>query len=200
MMGKGKRLFDLVTASSALALLSPIFVAIAVAIKLDDGGPVFFRQVRVGRHGRHFRIWKFRTMVTDAERRGVQLTVGVDPRVTRVGRWLRRSKFDEIPQFINVVTGEMSLVGPRPEVPRYVELSDPNARKVLELVPGLFHAAWLDFPDESNLLAQADDPERYYLRQLLPEKYRINLEYAATANVLSDVVLILRTICAIPKH
>jgi lipopolysaccharide/colanic/teichoic acid biosynthesis glycosyltransferase len=199
-MSKGKRLFDLVTASGALILLAPIFLVVAVAIKLDDRGPVFFRQVRVGRRGRHFRIWKFRTMVTDAERRGTQLTVGVDARVTRVGRWLRRSKFDEIPQFINVFTGEMSLVGPRPEVPRYVELSDPNARKILELVPGIFHAAWLDFPDEGNLLAEAEDPEHYYLRQLLPEKYRINLTYAANANVLSDVVLILRTICAIPRH
>jgi lipopolysaccharide/colanic/teichoic acid biosynthesis glycosyltransferase len=199
-MGKDKRLFDLVTASIALLLLGPIFVAVAVAIKLDDGGPVFFRQVRVGHRGKHFRIWKFRTMITDAERRGTQLTVGVDPRVTRVGQWLRRLKFDEIPQFINVVTGEMSLVGPRPEVPRYVELSDPDARKILELVPGMFHAAWLDFPDEGDLLAYAEDPEHYYLRQLLPEKYRINLTYAANANVLSDVVLILRTICAIPKH
>jgi lipopolysaccharide/colanic/teichoic acid biosynthesis glycosyltransferase len=198
MMGKGKRLFDLVIASGALMLLSPVFAAIAVAIKLDEGGPVFFRQVRVGRNGRHFRIWKFRTMVTDAERRGPQLTMGVDPRVTRVGAWLRRAKFDEIPQFINVLTGEMSLVGPRPEVPRYVELSDPNARKILELVPGIFHAAWLYYPDEGDLLAKADDPERYYLQDLLPEKYRINLEYEAHANVFTDAVLIIRTLFAIP--
>jgi lipopolysaccharide/colanic/teichoic acid biosynthesis glycosyltransferase len=198
MMGKGKRLFDLVTASGALVLFSPLFAAIAAAIKLDDGGPVFFRQVRVGRQGGHFRIWKFRTMVADAERRGRQLTTSVDPRVTRVGRWLRRSKLDEIPQFINVVTGDMSLVGPRPEVPRYVELSDPDALRILELVPGIFHAAWLEFPNEADLLARADDPECYYLRKLLPEKYRINLEYAATTNVLRDIGLILRTLCAIP--
>jgi lipopolysaccharide/colanic/teichoic acid biosynthesis glycosyltransferase len=200
MMRKGKRLFDLVTAAGALVLLSPIFVAVAVAIKLDDRGPVFFRQVRVGRQGRYFRIWKFRTMVSDAERRGPQLTTGADSRVTRVGQWLRRSKFDEIPQFINVVTGEMSLVGPRPEVPRYVELSDPDARKILDLVPGIFHAAWLDYPDEGDLLAGADDPERYYMQELLPEKYRINLEYAAHAKLFSDVVLILRTLFAIPRH
>ena len=200
MMSKGKRLVDLVIASGALMLLSPLFAAVAAAIKLDDGGPVFFRQVRVGRQGRQFRIWKFRTMVADAERRGTQLTMSVDPRVTRVGRWLRGSKLDEIPQFLNVVTGEMSLVGPRPEVPRYVELSDPDARRILKLTPGIFHAAWLEFPDESDLLARAADPEHYYLRELLPEKYRVNLEYAATANVLRDLGLIVRTLCKIPKR
>ena len=200
MMSKDKRLFDLIIASGALVLLTPIFAAVAAAIKLDDRGPVFFRQVRVGRQGRRFRIWKFRTMVADAERRGTQLTMSVDPRVTRVGRWLRGSKLDEIPQFLNVVTGEMSLVGPRPEVPRYVELSDPDARRILELTPGIFHAAWLEFPDESDLLARAADPEHYYLRELLPEKYRVNLEYAATANVLRDLGLIVRTLCKIPKR
>jgi lipopolysaccharide/colanic/teichoic acid biosynthesis glycosyltransferase len=196
----GKRCFDLITASVALLLLTPVLVAVALAIKLDDGGPVFFRQVRVGRRGRLFRIWKFRTMVADAQLRGTHLTVGADPRVTRVGRWLRRSKLDETVQFINVVTGEMSLVGPRPEVPRYVDLSDPETRKVLEFTPGIFHAAWLRFPNESDLLEAADDPESYYLQQLLPAKCRINLEYAARANLVRDIMLILRTICAISSH
>lgn len=137
---------------------------------------------------------KFRTMIVDAERMGKQLTVGRDPRITRVGYWLRKTKLDELPQLINVIRGEMSLVGPRPEVPRYVAAYDAEQRKVLDLRPGITDPASITYYDESDLLAGAPDPEMMYLAEVMPEKIRINLEYARRANILSDLGIILRTI------
>ncbi|MBX6365251.1 MAG: sugar transferase [Gemmatimonadetes bacterium] len=193
-MSAAKRAFDLVAALAGLLVLWPLFLLVALAIKLDDGGSVFFRQTRVGWHGRPFRLWKFRTMVPDAERRGGQLTVGRDPRITRVGYWLRRWKLDELPQLLNVVAGEMSLVGPRPEVPRYVARYTEAQRRVLEVRPGITDPAAIEYCDESELLARADDPERLYVEELLPRKLQMNLQYAREATVWRDVGMVLRTL------
>jgi lipopolysaccharide/colanic/teichoic acid biosynthesis glycosyltransferase len=188
-----KRLLDVVLAGLGLIALLPLFVVIAVAIVLEDGGGPFFRQVRVGRGGRTFRIWKFRSMRVDAERMGGQLTRAGDPRVTRVGAVLRRAKLDELPQLLNVLAGDLSLVGPRPEVPRYVARYTPEQARVLSLVPGITDPASLAYFDEERILAAAQDPEREYLESLMPAKIRMNLEYAERASVLSDLGIILKT-------
>jgi len=189
-----KRLFDLCWTLPGLLVLWPAFFVIALLIKLDDGGLVFFRQVRVGRSGRAFRVWKFRTMIAHAEQLGAPLTVGEDPRTTRFGRWLRRSKLDELPQLFNVLAGEMSLVGPRPEVPRYVALYSPDQRRVLDLMPGITDPASIAYRHENDLLARAPDPERHYISVILPAKIRINLDYAARATRWTDLVVLLDTL------
>jgi lipopolysaccharide/colanic/teichoic acid biosynthesis glycosyltransferase len=193
-MRPGKRVFDLTGALVGLAVLWPLFAVIALVVKASDGGPVFFRQDRVGYQGRRFRMWKFRTMEPRAHSAGIQLTVAGDPRITRVGRWLRRLKLDELPQLLNVLAGEMSLVGPRPEVPRYVATYTPEQRRVLELVPGVTDVSSIAYRRENQLLAEANDAERTYIEDILPEKIRLSLEYAAGANVWSDFLVILRTI------
>ena len=190
-----KRVFDVCCSVAGLAVLSPLLVAVALAVRIGGGpGSVLFAQQRVGHRGRPFRMWKFRTMVADAERRGPALTAAGDPRVTRVGAWLRRWKLDELPQLLNVARGEMSLVGPRPEVPQYVALYTPAQRAVLDLVPGITDPASIAYRDESALLGAAADPARLYVEELIPAKIRLNLEYAATATMWSDVRVILRTL------
>lgn len=189
-----KRAFDLFWSVLGLLVLAPLFAAIALLIKLEDGGPVFFRQERVGYRSRFFRIWKFRTMVVDAEKRGGQLTVGRDPRVTRVGHWLRKMKLDEFPQLINVLVGEMTLVGPRPEVPRYVELYTAEQRRVLDLVPGITDPASIKYRDENEILARSQQPEQTYIQEIMPEKIRLNLLYAEKATVWSDIRVIVSTL------
>jgi lipopolysaccharide/colanic/teichoic acid biosynthesis glycosyltransferase len=191
---RAKRLFDVGATIAGLFVLWPVLLIVALLIKLDDGGSVFFRQERVGRAGRRFRVWKFRTMIPDAERRGGALTVGQDPRTTRVGRWLRRSKLDELPQLFNVLAGDMSLVGPRPEVPRYVARYSAEQRRVLDLVPGITDPASIAYSRESELLARAPDPERYYVTAVMPDKIRINLTYAARATRWTDVKVVLGTL------
>ena len=193
-MSRAKRAPDVVGASLGLLALAPLLALVAALIKLDDGGPVFFRQVRVGRYGKRFRIWKFRTMVTDAERRGGTLTVGDDPRITRLGRALRSSRIDELPQLLNVLAGEMSLIGPRPEVPKYADLYGPFERNVLGLTPGISDPASIKYRHESTVLGQMVDPEAFYVKAVMPDKIRLNLEYAARATVWSDVLMIGRTI------
>ncbi|MDF1554456.1 MAG: sugar transferase [Deferrisomatales bacterium] len=193
-MSAKKRLFDLFWTVPGILILAPLFALAALAIKLDDQGPVFFRQERVGRNGLPFRIWKFRTMVVDAEAMGGQLTVGRDPRVTRVGRWLRHGKLDELPQLINVLTGEMSLVGPRPEVPEYVSMYTADQRPVLHLTPGVTDPASIRYRAESVILAQAPDPEAAYVEAVMPDKIRLNLEYAHRATLWSDFLTILATV------
>jgi len=189
-----KRTLDVGAAALGLVLLGPLFLVIALAIAIEDGGPVFFRQQRVGRGGELFRVWKFRTMRVDAERTGGQLTVGHDPRITRVGRWLRGGKLDELPQLVNVLRGEMSFVGPRPEVPRYVALYSPEQRAVLDELPGITDPASLRYYDESVVLANATDPEGLYVSQVMPEKIRLNLEYAARATPMTDLFIVLSTL------
>jgi lipopolysaccharide/colanic/teichoic acid biosynthesis glycosyltransferase len=193
-VSRAKRLLDVVGAGAGLLLLWPAFVVCAILIMLDDGRPVLFRQTRIGQYGVPFRMWKFRTMVVHAERLGGALTVGRDPRVTRIGHLLRTSKIDELPQLLNVLAGDMSLVGPRPEVAKYVALYDDGQRKVLDLRPGITDPASLKFRDESTLLAQAADPESFYIGTLMPEKIRLNLQYAARASLSTDVAVIGRTI------
>jgi len=190
----GKRAFDLFWSALGLAVLSPVLALVALAVKLEDGGPVFFRQLRIGRRGRPFRIWKFRTMVVDADRQGRAITVGRDPRITRVGHWLRDSKLDEIPQLLNVFSGEMSLVGPRPEVPRYVELYTEAQRAILALRPGITDLASIKYRNESDLLGAAENPDETYVQILLPDKIRINLAYASEAGLWSDFLVILATL------
>lgn len=196
-MRRGKRAFDLVISSIGVVILTPIFMIIILLILFSDGAPAFFRQERVGFRGQHFDIWKFRTMVRDAERLGHVLTVGRDPRITRVGRWLRKFKIDELPQLVNVIKGEMSLVGPRPEVPRFAALYSHEQRKVLELMPGVTDPASIAFRDEADLLAGCADPERIYVERIMPEKIQLNLDYAARSGLMADVEIIWRTLKAV---
>ena len=193
-----KRLFDLLAAGFGLLLLSPLFAIVAVLIKVGEGGPVFFRQARVGRFGREFRIWKFRTMVVDADRRGRALTAGGDPRVTPIGAVLRRLKIDELPQLLNVLAGDMSLVGPRPEVAVYTAFYTDAERAVLSWTPGITDPASLQYRDESALLGGVADPERLYLSQVMPEKVRISIDYARRATLRSDLGVILETLHLLP--
>lgn len=192
-----KRLFDFLAAGAGLILLSPLFAAIAVAIKADSWGPVFFRQERMGRGGRVFRIFKFRTMVVGAERLGTPITVGKDARITRIGRVLRRFKLDELPQLLNVVRGEMSLVGPRPELPRYRSHFAGPFDAVLQVRPGITDPASLRFRDEAVLLTGQEDPETYYLDSILPAKLQLNLDYLQRASFWQDIQIIFRTLFAL---
>jgi lipopolysaccharide/colanic/teichoic acid biosynthesis glycosyltransferase len=192
-----KRLFDLLAAAAGMLLLWPVFLAVACWIKLDSPGPVFFRQERVGRHGVAFRIFKFRTMRTDSERKG-QITVGADPRVTRSGQWLRHYKIDELPQLLNVLTGDMSLVGPRPEVPRYVAMYPRDVRElVLSVPPGITEWASILYKEENVVLGKAADPERAYVEEILPIKLDYYLRYVKTRSMMEDLRIIVRTIGAI---
>lgn len=190
-----KRLFDIALAAFALALLAPVLVLIALWIKLDSAGPVFFRQERVGRFGVPFRIHKFRTM-THAQAPGASLiTIGADARITNAGHFLRRSKLDELPQLIDVLIGRMSLVGPRPEVPRYVAIYPPQLRdKVLSVRPGITDIASLEFRNESELLASASDPEREYREVVLPAKLRLAARYVDSSSLATDLRLIALTL------
>ena len=189
-----KRVCDLVLAGPALLLLAPLLALLALWVKLDSRGPVFFRQTRVGRRGRPFRIFKFRTMVVAAEQLGAQLTIGQDKRITRSGYFLRRYRLDELPQLLNVLLGEMSLVGPRPEVPRYVACYSESERAILELTPGITSQASLTYLGESELLAQQAEPEQFYLAEVMPAKIRTDLAYAQRATVLTDLGVIAQTV------
>jgi lipopolysaccharide/colanic/teichoic acid biosynthesis glycosyltransferase len=197
----GKRLFDLLLAGAGLVLLAPLFVLIALAIRLDSPGPVFYRQQRVGRGGVPFRIHKFRTMVHDPQDRGPQITAGADPRITRVGAFLRRGKLDELAQLIDVVQGTMSLVGPRPEVPRYVALYPQALRdKVLSVRPGITDIASIEFRDENALLARASDPEREYREVIMPAKLKLAERYVDQATLATDLRLIGKTLKTLLTH
>ncbi|MDE1998988.1 MAG: sugar transferase [Burkholderiales bacterium] len=194
----GKRLFDLLLSTLGLLVLAPFLVLIALAIKLDSSGPVFFRQERVGRHGQPFRIHKFRTMRHDPVGEGLQITVGSDQRITRVGAILRQTKLDELPQLIDVWVGSMSLVGPRPEVPRYVAHYPEHLKhKVLSVRPGITDIASIEYRDESAVLARASDPEQAYIREVMLHKLALAASYVDQASVWMDIKLILRTIWAI---
>jgi lipopolysaccharide/colanic/teichoic acid biosynthesis glycosyltransferase len=188
-----KRVFDLLGATCALVLLAPLMVALAAWVKLDSPGPAIYRQERVGRHGRHFRIHKLRTMAHGAG--GAPLTVGADPRVTRAGRVLRRTRLDELPQLIDVLLGDMSLVGPRPDVPRYMDQVAPALReRVLRVRPGVTDPVALAHLDEALLLARAADPEREYVQHILPAKLAAAADYAERATLASDLRVLAATL------
>lgn len=188
-----KRLFDIFFSGAMIALLSPVLAGIAVYVALDSRGGVFFRQVRVGRDGRTFKLWKFRTMRPMSEGSG-QLTIGAnDMRITNAGKLLRKYKIDELPQLLNVLVGEMSMVGPRPEVPKYVAMYSPEQKKVLSIRPGITDHASLHYFEENELLAKSKEPEKTYIEEIMPSKLALNLAYVERHSLWGDVVIIART-------
>jgi lipopolysaccharide/colanic/teichoic acid biosynthesis glycosyltransferase len=190
-----KRTSDLVIACASLVALAPLMLSLAVAIRRSSRGPVFFRQQRVGRGGALFWLYKFRTMRPDGE--GLSITAADDARITPIGRWLRRAKLDELPQLLNVLRGEMSLVGPRPEVPRYVRLYNPEQRQVLAVRPGITGPSQIRFRDEEKLLAAQPDPEAYYVSTLLPAKLAVDLEHVRRPSLRKDLQLLVCTLLAV---
>jgi lipopolysaccharide/colanic/teichoic acid biosynthesis glycosyltransferase len=192
-----KRGIDLVMAVAALVLLMPVFAVVALLIKFDSEGPIFFRQERIGRGFRPFLIYKFRTMVNSAPQLGPTITVGADVRITRIGCVLRRTKIDELPQLINVLKGEMSLVGPRPEIAKYVEAFRGQYQEILSVRPGITDLASLKFIDEASLLARASDPERTYRECVLPQKLALARQYVRERSFRMDAVLLGRTFCGL---
>jgi lipopolysaccharide/colanic/teichoic acid biosynthesis glycosyltransferase len=189
-----KRTFDLTSALVGIVLVSPVLLLAAILVKLSSAGPVFYRQRRMGRNFVPFDILKFRTMVVDADKRGGQITAGADPRITRVGHWLRKTKVDELPQLFNVLVGQMSLVGPRPEVPKYVEMYREQFAYVLSVRPGVTDPASVKYRDEATLLGASPDPEREYVERVLPDKLAIARDYIARATFGSDLAVIVRTV------
>lgn len=188
-----KRLFDIIASGLGLIVLSPLFAVLAVWIKADSPGPVFYRQTRVGRGNRDFRLYKFRSMRPDSDKLGL-ITVGAhDPRVTRSGYYIRKYKLDEFPQLINVFVGDMSLVGPRPEVRKYVDMYTPEQMRVLSVRPGITSLASIRYRNENDILAAAPDPDRCYIEQVMPDKLAIDLEYVDRATFWNDIKLIFST-------
>lgn len=189
-----KRGFDFTCSLAGLLVLWPLLVIAAVLVKLTSKGPVFFKQERMGRNFQPFQILKFRTMVVDAPKLGAQLTAGRDPRITRVGSLLRKTKVDELPQLINVLKGEMSFVGPRPEVPKYVEMFREDYTELLKVRPGITDIASLKYRHESELLGQSENPEQTYTQEILPDKIALAKEYIRRSSVLFDLQLIFKTV------
>lgn len=195
-----KRLFDVIASGLGLMVLSPLFLILAVWIKLDSRGPVFYRQVRVGWHNKDFRIFKFRSMRVGADKGSLVTIGGRDPRVTRSGYWIRKFKLDELPQLINVFIGDMSLVGPRPEVRHYVDYWTPEQMHVLDVRPGITDPASIKFRNENELMEQAEDPEKYYIEVIMQEKIKLYLEYVEKHNFWYDLGLIFKTFWVIVKE
>jgi lipopolysaccharide/colanic/teichoic acid biosynthesis glycosyltransferase len=192
-----KQVFDIVIAFLGLLCLSPLLLLVALLIKLDSSGPVFFRQERMGRGFHPFHIYKFRTMVHDAPLRGGAITFGADPRITKVGRILRKTKIDELPQLINVLQGQMSFVGPRPEVRRYAELFREDYEDILRVLPGITDLASLKYRHEAELLGRFENPEEAYVRLLLPEKIKLAREYVRQSSFSFDITIILKTLLSL---
>ncbi len=189
-----KRLFDVAASGLGLLVLSPLFLVLAVWIKLDSAGPVFYRQVRVGRYNRDFRLFKFRSMRVGSDKKGLITVGGRDPRVTRSGYFIRKYKLDELPQLMNVLRGDMSLVGPRPEVRKYVEMYTEEQLHVLDVRPGITDMASIRYRNENELLSEAEDPEAFYVGVVMPDKLKINLEYVVRHSFWFDMKLIIKTI------
>ena len=188
-----KRLFDIIASACGLLVLSPVFLIMAIWIKQDSNGPVFYRQVRVGRHNKDFRIFKFRSMRVGADKGGLVTIGGRDPRITRSGYFIRKYKLDEFPQLMNVFLGEMSVVGPRPEVRHYVNYWTPEQMHVLDVRPGITDPASIKFRNENELMEKAEDPEDYYINVIMQEKIKLYLEYIQNASCWSDIKLIFKT-------
>ncbi|HIF9252195.1 TPA: sugar transferase [Photobacterium damselae] len=195
-----KRLFDILSSLLGLFFLSPVFIIITIWILFDSKGDIFFKQERVGLNGKLFKILKFRTMVPDAEKKGLQVTVGDDPRITHSGKFLRKSKLDELPQLFNVLIGDMSIVGPRPEVPRFMnEYDDETRRIILSVRPGITDRASIEFTNEAELLDSSDDPSKTYITEIMPIKASYYIKYVNNHSFFSDVLIILDTFKKILK-
>jgi lipopolysaccharide/colanic/teichoic acid biosynthesis glycosyltransferase len=192
-----KRLFDIVCSAIGLIILSPFLILIALLVKVTSNGPIFYLQNRVGHHGAEFKLFKFRTMYTDADKKGLLTVGGRDPRITGIGYVLRKYKLDELPQLLNVLIGEMSLVGPRPEVKKYVDLYNEDQRKVLSVKPGITDYASLEYFQENELLGKSSDPEKTYIEEVMPAKLKLNLKYIHEAGLITDLRLIFKTLLRI---
>ena len=188
-----KRIFDILVSGIGLLCLSPLLLIVAIWIKLDSPGPIFYRQVRVGRYNKDFRIFKFRSMRIGSDKGSLVTIGGRDPRITRSGYFIRKFKIDELPQLINVLIGDMSLVGPRPEVRHYVNYWTPQQMHVLDVRPGITDPASIKYRNENELLAQAEDPEKYYIEVIMQEKIKLYLEYAEKSSFWYDIKLIFQT-------
>jgi len=191
----GKRIIDLLLSIIGLVLLSPLLLLIAIFIKIESTGPVFFRQTRIGKNEKPFGIFKFRTMYVNTENSGLQITVKNDKRITPLGNYLRKYKLDELPQLINVFLGDMSLVGPRPEVPKYVELYPTTIKNIIfSIRPGITDPASIIFRNENELLSETTDPEKYYTEKIMPKKLEYYVDYVKNRNLFSDFSIILKTL------
>lgn len=193
-----KRIFDIIASLSVLLVLFPVLLAIALWIALESKGGVFYKQIRIGKNRKEFGLFKFRSMRKDADKAG-QLTIGDDNRVTKAGRFIRKYKLDELPQLINIIKGEMSVVGPRPEVPKYVKYYTVEQLHVLSVLPGLTDYASIEYLDEQKVLGAADNPEKTYMEEVMPKKLALNLKYIEERSFLLDIKLIFRTIAKIVK-
>lgn len=194
-----KRFFDMFVSLIAIIVLSPFFILIALLIKIGSTGPVLFKQTRIGRNELPFEIYKFRTMVVDAEKLGTQITIGKDPRITKIGHFLRKTKLDELPQLFNVLKGEMSFVGPRPEVPKYTKLYSEQQRLVFTVRPGITDYASIKYRDENELLGNVENPEKVYIEEIMPDKLHLNIEYIQRRSLLEDIKIIFLTVMKIMK-
>lgn len=194
-----KRIIDFIFSLLGIIVLLPVFIIISILIVLDSPGGIFYLQTRVGKNNKNFKLFKFRTMKTDADKKGL-LTVGnSDSRITRTGLWLRKYKLDELPQLFNVLLGEMSLVGPRPEVRKYVALYSAEQKKVLSVKPGITDNASIEYADENELLSKQSEPEKFYINEVMPAKLKINLEYISKQSIAEDFRIILKTFFRIIK-
>ena len=193
------RFFDFILSLVGLVVLAPIFIVLAIWIKTDSKGPVFYKQVRVGQNGIDFGLFKFRSMVVDADKKGLITVGGRDPRITRSGYFIRKYKLDELPQLINVLLGDMSLVGPRPEVRKYVELYTDEQQKVLSVKPGITDYASIEYMDENEILGKSNDPEKTYIEEIMPEKIKYNMKYIQNKNVSEYFKIIFLTLLKIVR-
>ena len=191
------RFFDFVLSLVGLVILAPIFIVLAVWIKIDSMGPVFYKQIRVGQNGKDFGLFKFRSMVVDADKKGLITVGGRDPRITRSGYFIRKYKLDELPQLINVLVGDMSLVGPRPEVRKYVELYTDEQQKVLSVKPGITDYASIEYMDENEILGKSTDPEKTYIEEIMPEKIKYNMKYIKNRSLIEYFKIIFLTVLKI---
>lgn len=196
-LNKVIRFFDFVLSLVGLVILAPIFIVLAVWIKIDSVGPVFYKQIRVGQNGKDFGLFKFRSMVVDADKKGLITVGGKDPRITRSGYFIRKYKLDELPQLINVLVGDMSLVGPRPEVRKYVELYDDEQNKVLSVKPGITDYASIEYMDENEILGKSTDPEKTYIEEIMPEKIKYNMKYIKNRSLIEYFKIIFLTVLKI---
>jgi lipopolysaccharide/colanic/teichoic acid biosynthesis glycosyltransferase len=192
-----KRLFDILASFFGLIVLFPFLFALSLWIAIDSKGGIFYRQIRVGKNGKDFRLWKFRTMKTDSDKKGLLTVGGRDPRITRLGYYLRKYKIDELPQLLNVLTGDMSLVGPRPEVRKYVNMYTPEQLHVLDVQPGITDYASIEYSNENELLAKSNDPEKTYIEEVMPAKLKLNMKYIEEKSFGTDIKIIFKTVAKI---